>query len=188
MQASDQNLFLAFNFDGGPLLDHIMQFASGKISWAPLYVLIVFLIWRKVGWKGMLTALLCILLAVAASDQIANFFKYNLPRLRPTHTPSMEGLVHTVNGYVGGLYGTVSAHAATVLSIALIAAGILRKRWMNMLLACWVVLVCYSRMYLGVHWPLDILFGLLDGLVVGCLSLALYATVMRLIRYRYEPV
>ena len=83
-------------------------------------------------------------------------------------------MVHTVRGYRGGLYGTVSAHAATTLSIALISASLISNRTYTAMILLWVVFVSYSRIYLGVHFPLDIIFGLLDGAVVSAVLIRFY--------------
>lgn len=162
-----ENLFLLLNFDGGPCWDTFFWHVSGKLQWVWLYLLMLWLMARRVGWRRMLLALGIIVLAVVLSDQIATFFKTYTPRLRPSRTPALEGMVHTVRGYRGGLYGTVSAHAATTCSIALISALILRNHLYTCLIALWALLVAYSRIYLGVHFPLDILLGWVDGAVVG---------------------
>ncbi len=169
----DSSLFLWLNFDGGALLDSVMTLVSGKVTWAPLYLLMLYLVWRKSGWRGVGIFALCVIAAVGLSDMVAGIFKHSGPlkhlwesfpvRLRPMHTPELEGLIHKISG--GGKYGTVSAHAATTLSIAIISATVLRKRWLTIVLAVWVVAVSYSRIYLAYHFPQDILLGWFTGAI-----------------------
>lgn len=171
----DHNLFLWLNFDGGQIVDRMMLLLSGKLTWVPLYLLILWLVWRKVGHKGLLFFILAAVLGVVLTDIVAGIFKHTGPlkwllpdfdvRLRPMYTPELEGLVHVVKQ--GGRYGSVSAHAATTCSVALLSALLLRKRWFSVVAVVWVVLVCYSRIYLAYHFPLDILYGLMLGAVVG---------------------
>ncbi len=171
----DTDLFLWLNFDGGSLVDSLMLFASGKLSWLPLYLLILWLVWRRSGWRGVLFAVVAIGAAVGLSDLISGIFKHSgllkglLPdfpvRLRPMHTPELEGLVHFVRE--GGQFGTVSAHAATSISIAIIASMAIRRRWFVAVMWTQVALVCYSRIYLGYHFPQDILLGALVGTLSG---------------------
>jgi len=169
----DRQLLLLLNFDGGGALDSVFWFASRKAVWIPLYALIIWLMYRKAGWRRTLLAVAMIALAVVLTDQIANIFKYNTPKLRPTHTDAISHMVHTVNGYRGGLYGTVSAHAATTLSIAAISACIIGSRTYTVLIFMWVIFVSYSRIYLGVHFPMDILLGFIDGAVVSAVMILL---------------
>ena len=170
----DRQLLLWMNFDGGAVMDSIFWFASGKAVWIPLYILIIWLMQRKIGWRRTLLAVALIALAVVLSDQIANIFKHCTPKFRPTHTDAIKEYVHTVNGYRGGLYGTVSAHAATTFSIAAISAYTIRNRLYTVTIALWVLFVSYSRIYLGVHFPLDILFGLITGAAVSAAAILLY--------------
>ena len=170
----DRQLLLWMNFDGGAVTDSIFWFASGKAVWIPLYVLIIWLMQRKIGWRRTLLAVALIALAVVLSDQIANIFKHCTPKFRPTHTDAIKEYVHTVNGYRGGLYGTVSAHAATTFSIAAISAYTIRNRLYTFAIALWVLFVSYSRIYLGVHFPLDILFGMITGAAVSAAAILLY--------------
>ena len=104
---------LALNFDGGPVMDAVMWFASGIPNWIPLYLAVLYIVYRNYGWKYMLFALLFVGLGVGLCDQVCNFFKRNVPYLRPTHTEDMLPYLHTVKGYLGGLMGTVSGHAST---------------------------------------------------------------------------
>lgn len=163
----DQDLFLALNFNGGSVLDAIMFWVSQTWVWAPFYLWIWWLVYRKVGWGGAVGFLVASALVVVCADQAAGLFKAYVPKLRPSHNQALRDLVHTVHDYRGGLYGTVSAHAANTLGFIILAGGIIRKRWFWLVGLFWVLLVSYSRIYLGVHFPMDILFGWLLGLLVG---------------------
>lgn len=169
----DYPLFLWLNFDGGPVIDTLMAIISGRLTWLPLYLLILFLVWRKGGWRSVGIFTLCVIAAVGLSDIITGIFKHagllkhaweSFPvRLRPMHTPELEGLVHITRG--GSKYGTVSAHAAISTSIAFMAARAIRHRALTICLTVWVVAVSYSRIYLACHFPQDILLGWGTGIL-----------------------
>ncbi len=190
----DHKLFLWLNFDGGNVIDSIMQFASGHLSWLPLYLLILWLICRRYGWQRMLLAALCIGIAVGLSDMIAGVFKHsgifknllpNFPvRLRPMHTEGIKEFTHFLK--IGGQYGTVSAHAATSLSIGIIAAYMIRKGWFAILMWLQVTLVCYSRIYLGYHFPQDIMLGMFVGVVSSAIAIVIYEAAQQCIKIKGE--
>lgn len=172
----DHPLFLWLNVDGPAPIDSLMLLVSTPIVWAWLYLLILYMVWRKAGWRGLVLMLLAAAAAVVLSDMIAGIFKHtgllkNLwaefpARLRPMYTPELDGLVSNVLKK-GGQYGTVSGHAATMMSMAVIAIPTICRRWFTWLMCCVVALVCYSRIYLGYHFPVDIALGLMTGLVSG---------------------
>ncbi len=178
----DHSIFLWLNFDGGAFLDGLMTLISGKVTWLPLYIFLLFLVWRKGGWRSVGLFALCVIAAVGLSDIIAGIFKHSgllkhvwesfPPRLRPMHTPEMEGLIHKIGG--GGRYGTVSAHAATTTSVAIISALVLRYRRLTIALTIWVLAVSYSRIYLAFHFPQDILLGWAVGAVCAIPPYLLY--------------
>ena len=163
----DKAWLLALNGDGGAFWDSFFYIASARLTWVPLYLLLLYFIWHKWGWKGILWTLLTLGVAVVAADQICNFFKHFTPKLRPTHTPDIAAWVHTVRGYRGGPYGTVSAHAAISFCIALFTSRLFKRPWLTIVLFGWALLVAYSRIYLGVHFPMDIMFGTMLGLFMG---------------------
>lgn len=167
----DKDLFLFLNFDGGSMLDTLFWHITDKETWIPLYCVILWFIYRRYGWRYMLASAAAIALCVLATDQICNFFKDNTPKLRPSHNPTLDGLVHTVRNYKGGFYGTISAHAATTFSVACFTSWIFRSRWYTWAIFGWCLLVCYSRIYVGVHFPFDIMFGLITGGLVSWLAI-----------------
>ena len=187
MYTFDYPLFLLLNFDGGPVMDTLMKVVSTPASWAWLYLLMLWLVWRRSGWRGALLFLVLVAAAVGLSDLIAGIFKHsgllkNLwlsfpARLRPMYTPELEGQVHVVKQ--GGMYGTVSAHAATMVSMAVLAIGTIGRRWFTWLMVTSVVVICYSRIYMAYHFPVDIALGTVVGLVSGGSMLALYRALER---------
>ncbi|MBR5812525.1 MAG: phosphatase PAP2 family protein [Alistipes sp.] len=187
MYTFDYPLFLLLNFDGGPVMDTLMKVVSTPASWAWLYLLMLWLVWRRSGWRGALLFLVLVAAAVGLSDLIAGIFKHsgllkNLwpsfpARLRPMYTPELEGQVHVVKQ--GGMYGTVSAHAATMVSMAVLAIGTIGRRWFTWLMVASVVVICYSRIYMAYHFPVDIALGAMVGLVAGGSMLALYRALER---------
>lgn len=168
----------ALNGDGGAVIDHIMWYASAKLTWIPLYAAVLWWVWRKHGVKVAVAFLITAALFVLCADQTASLFKANLPKLRPTHYPPLDGAIHTVNGYLGGMYGTVSSHAANCAGFALLSALVIRIRWVTVGLICWVLLVSYSRIYLGVHYPFDVLAGFIDGLFWGTVTYVLFKKII----------
>ena len=165
----DQQALLAVNGWHAPWADTLMWFVSAWWTWLPLYLLMLAaVVWRyRLDIRQLLCLILAFALAVGLADWVSSgLIKPWVGRLRPTHEPALAGLVHTVRGYTGGLYGFVSSHAADTMAAALLFALLWRNKYATCGLMLWVALNCYSRMYLGVHYPGDIL----GGLMVGALS------------------
>jgi undecaprenyl-diphosphatase len=181
----DTQLFLALNGSWGAGWDAFFFAVSDKLIWVPLYLLILYLIYRRGGWKTLLVMLVVIGAAAGTLNELCDLLKEGIGRLRPTHTPALEGLVHTVNGYRGGLYSTPSAHAANAVLVALFGGLTIRRPWFTWPIAAWALVVSYSRIYLGVHYPGDIFFGLLTGTSVALLFYLLFR--LRPVRKLYEP-
>ncbi len=171
----DHELFLALNFDGGPVVDRIMVLCSTPAAWAWLYILMLWLVWRRGGWRALLLFAAAAAAALGLADMVAGIFKHSgllgglwpsFPaRLRPMHTPELEGLVHAVRD--GGRYGTVSAHAATMTALCVTAIPAVRRRWFSALILVATAVICYSRIYLAYHFPVDIALGVVVGLLSG---------------------
>ena len=183
MYTFDHDLFLWLNFDGGPVMDAVMKSISGTAMWIPLYLFILGFVWYKYGWRSAIAFLVCVALAVGLSDIISGIFKHqgllknlwpSFPvRLRPMNEPAVRELAHIPWGG-HGLYGTVSGHAATVVSLAWISALAIRRWWYSVAIALIALLICYSRIYLACHFPMDLLLGALVGTIAGVLMFFLW--------------
>jgi undecaprenyl-diphosphatase len=145
-------------------MDAAMWLVSQAKTWIWLYILLVALIAYKYReWKIVLLILMGFGIAVGLSDWLCSgVIKPMVCRLRPTHEPAI-GPLHLVHGYVGGRYGFCSSHAANTMSVALLFSLLYRRKIATFVMMSWVALNCYSRMYLGVHYPSDIIVGLLVG-------------------------
>ena len=176
----DTELLLAINGWHAPWADQLMWIISAKTTWIPLYLLLVgLLVWRyrkpamtSVKWLEKVPVYVVMIvvigLAVGAADFIASgILKDLVARPRPTRVPELEGVLHLVNGYKSGQYGFVSSHAANTMAVALLFSLIWRNKIATVGLMLWVAANCYSRMYLGVHYPTDILGGLIVGSLVA---------------------
>lgn len=178
----DWGLFETLNFDGGELFDALMSAVSGVAMWIPFYLLILFLVWRRYGWRGLLIFLLSIGVAMGVSDLVAGIFKHSGPlaelwpsfpvRPRPMFTEGLSDM-HVVS-FDHGRYGTVSAHAATIVSLALLSSLVVARRWFTLVVIVVAVAVCYSRIYLACHFPQDILLGSLVGVLSALLGYLIF--------------
>jgi undecaprenyl-diphosphatase len=174
LERVDQQLFLFLNSLNSLFWDKVMHAISGRLIWAPLYLAILIFLGIKYKRK-FLIILLFIILAVTLADQLSvQLFKNLVQRLRPCHEPSLEGLVHLVNGECGGQFGFVSSHAANSFNVALISLLFIRKRWYTISIILWALVVGYSRIYLGVHYPGDVICGSLLGALIGWSIYRLY--------------
>ena len=184
----DWGLFEVLNFDGPEWLDGAMTAISGIKMWIPLYILIIYMVWRRCGWRGVVALLVAMGAAIGLADIVAGVFKHQgilanlLPefpvRLRPMHS---EGLDFATNGYYTSyVNGTVSAHTATIVAITIIGIYAVAKRWCTPLMIFVAILICYSRIYLACHFPQDILLGALLGAVAGLCGVWMFRGVIRI--------
>ena len=169
----DTDIVVWVNGHHSPFWDDFMWTVSTPTTWIPLYVLLLILLafQFKVKFKKSFATLVTILIgfgiAVVLSDYISSgIIKPLFMRPRPTHDASVP-LLHIVNGYRGGLYGFCSSHAANSMTVALLFSLLYRKKIATVLMMMWVALVCYSRIYLGVHFPTDIIGGLFVGSLIA---------------------
>lgn len=164
MLNADSYILLWINGHAADWLDLLMWYVSKSSTWIPLYVLLVGCIaWRFRNWKAILLILLAFAVAVGLSDfTCSGILKPIVARLRPTHEPALDP-IRLVYGYTGGLFGFCSSHAANTMAVALLFSLLVRDNRATVCLMTWVALNCYSRMYLGVHYPTDILVGLVIG-------------------------
>ena len=170
----DQQLLLYLNSINSPFWDEVMYAISGKLIWIPLYLAI--LIFLGIRYKRkFIVIFLFIILGITVADQTSvHLFKNVFQRLRPCHEPALEGLVHLVKGECGGLYGFVSSHATNSFYVALFSLLFIRKKWFTVMIISWALIVGYSRIYLGVHYPGDVLCGSMLGAFVGWGIYSLY--------------
>ena len=177
----DKDLFLLLNGLHSAPFDRIMWWVSGKITWWPFYLLLLgYFSWRK-GWQ-LAPMILFIALVITLTDQTSvHLFKNLVQRLRPCHEPALQGLVHLVNNKCGGLYGFISSHAANSFGVAVLTSCWIRRRWFTILMLAWALLVGYSRIYLGVHYPGDVIAGGLWGAGCGWLLYRLLLMMMHVL-------
>jgi undecaprenyl-diphosphatase len=164
----DRELLVFFNSLHTPWLDPIMMFITKTWAWIPLYIFLIYLLIKKFG-KDVWIVLIAIALLIIITDGItSSIMKPYFQRLRPSRDPSLEGILHLVNGYKGGLYGFASGHAANTLGIATMIYLVLRKTypWIWTIFI-WASVMTYTRIYLGVHYPGDILVGGTIGILSG---------------------
>lgn len=162
----DEKLFLFLNSLHNNVFDFLMWHISGKWIWIPLYLFILYAIIKRFGKKSIYIIIAFIILIVAA-DQISVFIKNNVQRLRPSQNPDFEGLMHIINNYRGGKYGFVSSHAANCFGLATFLSLLFHRKWITISIFLWAGLVAYSRIYLGVHYPGDIIAGALLGIIIA---------------------
>ena len=166
MVTADQHLFLLLNSLHSPFFDGVMTVISFPATWIPLYLALIYVLIRKFGRK-MLAMTVVIVLLITASDQLSVLLKNYVKRPRPCYEKALEGKVHTINGRCGGAYGFVSSHASNAFAVALLSLLLLRKRWFSVSIIIWAVVVGYSRIYLGVHYPGDVACGSVLGSLIG---------------------
>jgi undecaprenyl-diphosphatase len=173
----DQNLFLFLNGLHHPLLDPLMVFFSGRFTWIPFYAFLLFIIVKNIGFQSLKIILPGVFLVILASDQISyHFFKEVFQRFRPCHNEQIKHLVHLVDG-CGGKHGFVSSHATNTFALAVFLGNIIKNnvskpfsRYFLSLMLLWALMVSYSRIYLGVHYPADIFGGAILGFFIGYLG------------------
>lgn len=181
LQQLDEQILLTLNGVHTPLADVFMYTFSGRWVWVPLYVVLAWYVVRSLGWRNGLITVAAIGLAVTIADQTcASLIRPWAERLRPAHPDNpLSQSILIVNGYRGGNFGFPSCHAANTFALAVYLVLLCRKNklWLPMFL--WASMNCYSRMYLGVHYPGDILVGA----SVGSLAAAVvYFAVQRVFR------
>ncbi len=177
----DKELFLFLNKLGTTDWDAFWMFMTNKVNSIPLYVMLLFFSVKQFKWKGTLVIVLCIAALIGLTDQLANAFKYGFERLRPCHDESINMLMRLVKPYCGGKFGYFSAHAANSFAVATFFSLVFKNylKWLAPVLVIWALIVAYSRIYIGVHFPLDVCTGIAIGLLNGWLFFGIRGYAMK---------
>jgi undecaprenyl-diphosphatase len=166
----DQQLLLKLNGSDSLFWDGFMMTVTRTGTWIPLAVVLFYVLIKNNNMRNILFILLMIALTITIADQFASTFcKPYFKRFRPTNDPILMYQVDVVNNYRGGLYGFISSHAANTFGVFVYVSLLIRNRLLTATLFIWALLCSYSRIYLGVHYPGDILTGALEGSAVGAL-------------------
>lgn len=172
----DKELFLFLNNLGNTSWDGFWMLITSQTSGYPIYLVLLFFSYRSFGLRKTMLLLVFVALLITCTDQLSNFFKYGVKRLRPCYDQDLEGLMRLVKNSCGGKFSYFSAHAANSFAVAFFFTYLLgtRYRILGAFLMIWAVFVAYSRIYIGVHFPLDVLTGAAVGMLFSWLFAKLY--------------
>ncbi len=179
----DKELFLLLNNLGTSTWDGFWLFVTNKFSSIPIYLVLLAVSFQQLGLKKTIILVLAAVLMIIVTNGLTDFFKYGIGRLRPCHDTSVNQLMRLVKSYCGGQFGYFSGHASNTMAVAVFFSILLNQRYkfIPIILLSWAFFVGYSRIYIGVHFPLDVFSGMLVGLFFGWLFAKLYT--IKLIKY-----
>lgn len=165
----DKELFLFLNSLGSKTWDGFWMTYTTKLNWIPLYAVLLYLIYRSINRKSFILAILVIALMITFTDQVTNLFKHGFERLRPCYTADIQNIMRLVKSSCGGKFSYFSGHASNSMAVAVFSGLLLRNRYRYLvfLLLFWAALMAYSRIYIGVHFPLDVVSGMIFGAISG---------------------
>ena len=165
----DTELFVFLNGLGSETWDGFWMAYTTKFYWIPFYAILLYLIYKNSTKKALILTILVAALMVSFTDQVTNLFKHGFERLRPCHEDQLNGVMRLVKSYCGGRFGFFSGHASNSMAVAVFTGLILRFRYKYLIffLLLWAALMAYSRVYIGVHYPLDIFCGMIFGAISG---------------------
>ncbi len=172
----DIKIFLILNSFHNSFFDQLMWMISSKTIWIPMYLVLLYLLIKNYK-KESVFIFIGIIIAVALADSLSVvLFKDVFKRFRPSHNPEIESLIHIVNNYRGGDYGFISSHASNVFALAVVINYFLKSKYkyFSYFIFSWASVVCYSRIYLGVHYPGDILCGAIFGSFIAFVIISIY--------------
>ncbi len=171
LEHTDTQAFLFLNGLHCPFWDTFMFLYSGRFIWIPLYVSFMYVMFKNYPWRSCISCLIVIALVVTLCDQTTSgLLKPLVGRLRPANIENpIAPLVHIVNNYRGGRYGFPSSHSANCWGLTFFALYLVKNRKLAMFLVPWALIMTYSRIYLGVHYPGDLLVGFVIGLLMATL-------------------
>ena len=180
----DKQVMLALNGSDSLYMDGVMRLFTTTTVWIPVALVLLFIVLKNNTPRGSLLTVLAVVLTIVACDQVSSgLIKPIVARLRPSHDPSFMHLIDTFNGYRSGSYSFTSSHACNSFGIFTIIALLIRNRALSLSLLLWACINSYSRIYLGVHYPGDILCGALLGSILGSIIYLIYCLVQKRIEY-----
>lgn len=185
----DTNIFLYLNGLHSQFWDSFMMLFSGKLIWGAMYAAFLWMLWRCMNWKAALTLTLMAVVLIALADQTcATVIRPYIERLRPSRLENeLSSMVHVVNEYRGGLYSFPSCHAANSFAFAVFASLIVKHRAWTWFILLWALVNSYSRIYLGVHFPGDLLVGALIGTIVAVIIYNVSLAIARRLCHAKHP-